>query len=447
MSSNPKTPPGDNATREEGARSSVKWLLAAVLLLCLGAGLWHLRSRPSASVAQVTTSEPVTSDTTNQFEPAPVSPAIAPDPVADPFLATNKPLASITSPPAPTRLPSVIDPAMTALALGLMASAGTNGSMTSEAVQAWRMNLQRLVQSGNAAVPALESFLAQTQDLVFDLDTARALGYRSARLAAFDALRRIGSPEAALLLDQTLGTTGSPREVAALAYELDQLAQGQYRDKALARTRELLAASAGGGDPAMDVAPLFEVFQHYGDASVVNDLVSASSQWKYYAVSALANLPEGAGLPALVRMADPDAGTGDRLIALTLLAQLASGNQTAREAFLRQVTNRRIPASYWPYLNSPLAGDQYYPADGVILAYPTIRSWSDIKSTHINFGNQNFYQLPSDASLTLEGIQRRIAFLDELQAAGVASDPAAAQALRIARETLTSRYNRTAGPQ
>ena len=425
----------------------MKWLVAAVLLLCLGAGFWHLRSRPSASVAELATSGPVTRETTNQSGPAPATPAIEPNPVAEPLLATSKPLASANSPAAPTRLPSVMDPAISALAQGLAALAGTNGLMTAEAVQAWRMNLQRLVRGGNATVPALESFLAQKQDLVFDPDTARALGYRSARLAAFDALRQIGSPEATLLLDQTLGTTGSPREIAALAYELDQLAQGQYRDKALARTRELLAASAGGRDPAMDVAPLFEVFQHYGDASVVNDLVSASSQWKYYAVSALANLPEDVGLPALVQMADPDAGTGDRLIALTLLAQLASGNQTAREAFLGQVASRRIPATYWPYLNSPLAGDQYYPADGVILAYPTVRSWSDIKSTHINFGNQNFYQLPSDASLTLDGIQRRIAFLDELQTAGAASDPAAAQTLRLARETLMSRYNRAVGPQ
>ena len=414
--------------------------MAASLLLCLAVGFWHLRSRPSTSVPQVATGGPVLDESVNQSDPAPAVAAVVSEPLAEPLLSTNKP---ITLPGRHSARASVVDPAMSALAKGLTALAGTNGSMNAEAVQAWRMNLDRLVQSGNAAVPALESFLAQKEDLVFDADIARLLGYRSARLAAFDALRKIGGPDATLLLDETLGTTSSPREVAALAYQLEQLAQGQYRDKALARTRELLAA--GERDPAVDVAPLFEVFQHYGDASVISDLVKASGRWKYYAVSTLANLPDDVGLNALVQMADPDAGTGDRLIALTLVAQLASGNGTAREAFLGQVARRQIPAAYWPYLNSPLAGDQYYPVDGVILAYPTVQSWSDIKFTHINSGNQNFYQLPSDASLTLEGIQRRIAFLDELQAAAGGSDPAAAQTIRLTREMLMSRYNRAVG--
>jgi hypothetical protein len=333
---------------------------------------------------------------------------------------------------------------MSSLATGLSRLGGTN-ALTAEALQAWKTNFQQLVQSGPAAIPALRAFLVQNQETMFDPEAARALGQRSARLAAFDALRQIGGPEAIALLDQTLGETKVPREIAALAGNLEAVAEGQYRERILAAARSALAQTPPSQAPAVDVAPLFEVFQKYGDASLVPELEQAAGRWKYYATAALANLPDSAGVPALLRMADPAASSGNRLAALAVLTQLAAENADARLFIISQVGGQTIPGNFWPYLNSPLAGEQTYPIDGVLTKYPNVQSWSDLKSTRIVAGNQSFYTLPGAAVQTPEGISQRLVLIDQLMA--VSGDPTAQQTLQQARDKLNLRLARlTAAP-
>ena len=333
---------------------------------------------------------------------------------------------------------------MSSLVNGLLLRGGTN-ALTAEGVQAWKTNYQQLVQSGAAAMPALRAFLAENQDTVFDTETARALGQRSARLAAFDALQQIGGPEAIALLDQTLGETKAPREIAALAWNLEDMAAGQYREKILAAARSVLAQTSPAASLGTDVAPLFEVFQKYGDTSLVPELEQAIGRWKYYATAALANLPDSAGVPALLRMADPAANSGNRLAALEALTGLAAQNVDARTFIIGQVGGKQIPANFWPYLSARLAGEQTYPVDGVLTKYPNVQSWSDIRSTKIAYGNQNFYTLPGEAVQTAEGISQQLTLLDQLTTLG--GGPESLQALQQARDRLNQRLSRlTAAP-
>ncbi len=425
--------------RERRPRLLFWCVLSAAVLLAGVIGLRsHLRQRRSeADTASLT--PPAQSSQAGQRGSKLEKPA----PRSETEARASDPTPAVT----PQTLASTpVDPAMSGLVAGLLRLGGANAPLTAEAVQTWRTNLQQLVASGVGAVPALQAFLGQNQDAVFDSETARALGYRTARLAAFDALRQIGGPEATAVLDRTLGETTSPKEIAALAFELDQLAQGQYRDKALGRVRDALAAVPGTKTPAADVGPLFETLQRYGDASVVPDLEKASGQWKYYAVSALAHLPDEAGLPSLIKMADPSSGSGNTVIALEMIAQLASTSETAHAVLAAQIANNQIPQNLWPYLIGPLAGDQYYPVEGVLTAYPSVQSWSDVKSTHIAYGNQNLYQLPSDASLTADGLNQRMVLVNELMAA--TKDPAALQTLQQVQTTLQNRLARVAaGPR
>jgi len=67
---------------------------------------------------------------------------------------------------------------------------------------------------------------------------------------------------------------------------------------------------------------------------------------------------------------------------------------------------------------------------------------SDLKTTHLGSGNQNLYTLPGDLTLTSDGIQQRLALVDQLLQA--TTDPAALQALEQARATLTKRATRLA---
>jgi len=327
---------------------------------------------------------------------------------------------------------------MGALAAGLKQLGGTN-LISADSVAAWRTNFAQLLQSGAAAVPALRAFLADKTDYAFNQQAWQATGYPSARVAAIDALRQIGGPDAIAAMQELLSTTQSPRDIAVLARNLDGAEPGQYREQALAAARNALQAAAS-GNSAVDVAPLFEVFQQYGDASAIPDLEKAMGQWRYYATIALANLPDGAGVPSLLRMAEPGSSSGNRLIALEMVAQLASDNPAARDFLLAQAGANNIGAAVWPYLASPLAGDQYFPVDSAITLYPQLQSWSDLKTTTISAGNQKLYLLPGYQSLGADALNARADLVDQLLK--TATDPAAITALQQARQTLSQRSTR-----
>ena len=123
----------------------------------------------------------------------------------------------------------------------------------------------------------------------------------------------------------TPGTAASAVPAARGNAGTDALAPGEYRQEALTAAREALAQAATGQLAGRDVGPLFSVLQTYGDATVVADLEKALPQWGFYSTMALAGLPDGAGIPALIRSAqDPElAGTGRDNFRFQILAQIA----------------------------------------------------------------------------------------------------------------------------
>jgi hypothetical protein len=453
-----QTSGGHRPRRHErgGVRSVLKWAVIGLMMLCLAGLAWHFF--PSATApSDIRTIAIETSAVADHADPS-----------AAPKLAEVSPAATVIDQPAPATQPSdapaavavsapvvplqqftpswPVDPAAMANRVAeLKRLSGTNVNLTVESLSDWRTNFMQLVQSGAAALPAIQALLEQRGDAPFSKEVSDALGYGSVRLAALDALRQIGGPEAAALLGKTLGQTTDPREIAVLARNLEEIAPGQYLDQALAAVRSALQTAVSAKDPQMDVAPLFEVLQRYGGASVISELEKATGQWKYYAVTALANLPEGAGIPALLKMADPSTGSGNRLLALETVAQMAAVNPTMADFLVSQVTGKQIPANYWPYLSGPLTGDQYFPVDSVITKFPTLQSWSDLKTTHIPYGNQNLYSVPGELSLTPDVINQRIVLVDQLLS--LTSDPTAVRTLQQARGTLQNRLARAVASQ
>src|SRR5262249_23728698 len=154
------------------------------------------------------------------------------------------------------------------------------------------------------------------------------------------------------------------------------------------------------------VAPLFEVLQKYGDESVVGVLEQAVSRWKYPATLVLAGMPDGAGIPALIRLAqDPairESGIGD--YALRPLAQAAVQYPEARAALVDQARLNQIPDSAWPTLAASLTGN------------------------YIQYGNQLFSSTAPRIVWTSDQVNLRVAIIDQL--AAVTSNPAAQQALQ-----------------
>ena len=329
----------------------------------------------------------------------------------------------------------------------LMALMGKpDGDLPPETLEAWKSGLQDLAGMGASAIPAILQFLGRGTDVAFKSELRDDLGHNSARTGLLNVLRSIGGPEAAAAMSQVLNQTQSYHEVALLAQGLEESAPGEHRDQALAIARQhLAAANTGTVKPGTaDLAPLFEVLGTYGTPETAQDLEAAAGRWKYYAMSALAKLPDGAGVPSLIRLAEPGSPGGNRLQALQVLTELAPGNEGAREFLIAQAGRGEIPPEYWSYLKQPLAGNQYFVADAVLTQFPPVSNWADLQTIHINSGNQTLYSIPSSASQTPEGIQRQLALIDQL--AGSARIPAAQNTLQQARQTLELRLQRaTAG--
>ena len=222
------------------------------------------------------------------------------------------------------------------------------GPFTEEHAVIWRENLRRLIQQGGSAVPAIQEFLDKNLDFDFGQVGQKMLGYSGARAAMIDALGQIGGADAINSMADLLRKTADPREIAQLARNLEKVDPGYHQQEALDAARETLLMAGEGNLAGRDVGPLFDMFTKYGDARAVGDLEQSAGRWNYYAASALAQLPEGAGIPTLIQMAAR--GGGAKAPALGMLAQVATQSPDARAALVNQAHQNLLSPYDWAVL-------------------------------------------------------------------------------------------------
>jgi len=288
------------------------------------------------------------------------------------------------------------------------------GSITPEMAALWKTNLMQLIQQGPAAVPAIREFLEQNKDIPYDYKQGgNQLGAHSLRLALLEALEVIGGPEAMQLAVDTLQTTTEPREIAQIAKHLESQAQGQHRAAILDAARESLAMAAAGKLGQTDAGPLFNVMAQYGGTEAIPDFQKVASPFRYYTAIGLAQLPDGAGVPALAQMLRqpnrPPRGTHSA--ALEALAQLAPAYPEARELILQQARLKQIPETLWPSIAKSLLGAKLFIGD---LSEEGLPPMSGDMTTHLAQGPQNFYSRPDSVKLTPEQAQQMSQFIDQL---------------------------------
>jgi hypothetical protein len=183
---------------------------------------------------------------------------------------------------------------------------------------------------------------------------------------------------------------------------------------------------------------LFDLLRNLGDASAVPDLENAMSQWSYYATLALAGMPEGQGIPALVRQVqaqDPGfAGTARGDFEYQILAQVAAQYPEAAAALLDQARSGTLGDSTWRAIIAGLAGDQS--RFGNVLPAGSAPEKPGLKSYHSVLGNQNYFSTPLLETGSPEQVRQRMALIDQLAAA--TSQPAALQSLQQARAALAA---------
>ncbi len=311
------------------------------------------------------------------------------------------------------------------------------GPVTVEQASAWKEKLRQLQQQGQISIPAIREFLGKNLDINFDADADRKLvGYPSLRLALLDTLQKIGGPEAVATTVQMLQTTADPLELATATKYLEETEPVKYRQMAVNAAREALNLAEEGKWDDRDVKPLFELLRKYGGGVVAPDLEKASVQWKYYSAMALADLPDGQGIPALLRLAqpssDPSAAKDDFI--LHILAKVSPQYPEARALLIDQARSDRIPASTWPSIASALAGVQFN--FGTQFFDPASPSGTGGTTYHLE-ANQNFNRSPVTANWSAADFNQHLDLINQLLA--VTANAAAIQALQNAKTRLSER--------
>jgi hypothetical protein len=310
--------------------------------------------------------------------------------------------------------------------------------VTPDRAQEWKQALQQLVRQGSAAVPAITNFLAQNMDTNYaGVGGADQLGYPSLRAGLLDALAQIGGADATAAILQVLQTSTFPGDAAQLLKSLGPAATAEYQQDFLAAVRQqLLVASLAppGGGP--DVGPLFQVLaaEGAGGAQVAQDIQQyGSTNWAFYSAITLANLPNAAGLPTLVDMAQTP-GTG-QAVAVDSLAQMASGNPQARAALLDLVKSGQLSDYTLESVAPFLAGQQFIlPSES-----ERIPPGSQVQTIHMAGGNQNFISF--QASVPAQ-IAQQVGTIDQLLQVLPADDTDTLQALQRQKNALTARLGR-----
>ena len=378
---------------------------------------------PNSSPASAS-SDPVTTLT-----PQPV--VVAKRSVTRPAAIPVDPAVTANPPPRPQRVqaplptqapPEAVPPSA---AQAVIARVGQpdffTGGVSPEKAEELKRSFEQLVKEGAGAVPAIRAYLNRFQDIDFDsVGAGNQVGYSSLRMGMFDALRQIGTPEAMELSLQTLQTTGDPQEIAFLAKGLEkQLPPDQFRSVVLTAASETLALALSDQWNGRNVTPLFEVLQKYGDQGVIGLLEKASSKWNFYATLALAGMPDGAGIPALVRLAQDQASAAVRNgdFAVRPLAQAAMQFPEARASLLEQARLNQVPETAWPGIAASLAGN------------------------YIQYGNQLFGSTAPPVVWSKEQIDLRLDLIGQMMAA--TTSPAGKQVLQSAHAQVLNRLSRS----
>lgn len=315
----------------------------------------------------------------------------------------------------------------------------STASITASQAAQWRQAFQKLVQQGAAATPAIGEFLSRNVDVDLDqIQGGEALGYGTVRLALLEALRQIGGAESITTALQVLKATADPKEIAMLARNLEQQAPGQHRAVFLAAAREALGQANRGQLEGHDMGPLFEVLQRYGGVNVASDLEQVASKWNFYSMIALGGLADGAGIPALTRVAQDS--SIPNVMALRVLAQLAGAYPQAKSALLDQVRSNKMPFSAWSGIQSALSGELIDYATPILGPVIGPVNGPNSRTYHINYGNQNYRTTTVSAEWSEAQIKQQLAIIDEVIAADANLETL--QFLQDARLSLAGRLSK-----
>jgi hypothetical protein len=304
--------------------------------------------------------------------------------------------------------------------------------LDADTAQKWKDALQQLIRQGPSSVPALRDFLTQNKDVNFkDTPAADLLGYPSLRTALLNALGQIGGADATSTLVDTLQTSVFPSDLATISTILEQQAPGRYQQDVLTAVRTQFTAAAQDQLGDADVGPLYKLLgtAAASGTEILSELSQHADKWPYYAAVEMAALPNGAGVPSLVQLAQNNS-SGGQSAAVESLAQMAPDNPVAMEALLSLVRQGQLPDGILSQMGPYLAGreNELDPA--------TIPPGTPTQALHVSNGNEDFVAADLMNSLTPAQINQRLALIDQILQTLPPGDTLSQNALQQQRSLL-----------
>ena len=404
--------------------------MVAVLVIVAASGYKGYQSGPPAKPTLPTVETQSLAAPTTSAQPLVNGRRLAASPAPTTTVSTPQlPLPSGSVPETPPADPRDLVSALVAL--------DGKKPITPEQAQKWKDSLQQLVREGPAAVPAIQEFLMRNQDANYSgVSGAEGLGYNTLRSAMLDALAQIGGPDATQAMLQIMQNSVFPTDIATLAKTLDAQGGGAYQQSILDAVRAQLNWGASGQLNGANVLPLFQVLavEAAHGANVNGDLTQFAAQWPYYSAIALASLPDGAGVPSLIQIAQGNV-SGNQAAAAQALAELAPQNPQVLSSLLDMAKAGQLSDTTLAQLAPYLAGRAFQ------LGPPQDPSADGILTMHIASGNQDFSAFDASGTLTPAQITQRLDLIDQFMQAIPSSDAGAQEALQQQRNTLVAKQN------
>jgi hypothetical protein len=307
--------------------------------------------------------------------------------------------------------------------------------------------LRGLAKRGPAGVRAIGDVLRHGDDVDFaKMIGGELVGHRTLRQALIDTLGRIGGRDAAAVALEQIRRTTEPMETVMLARILEREEPGAHGDEVIqAASEALLAAEQGPVRASPDVGPLFDLLASYGSERAVTELERSAPRWEAYALIALADVPDGGGIPSVAALArSADAPLADPDLPFRILAQTAGEYGDAGDALLDLARAGGIPDESWAAIGEALAGRQLGLSSRMFDGTPlgSDRSAPVWRTYYVEWLNVRYEEDVVSAEWPDERVDRQLALIDDLRTA--ASSSAAEQALDAARRSLEARLAGTA---
>ncbi len=262
------------------------------------------------------------------------------------------------------------------------------------------------------------------------------LDYLTLRLNLIGVLNRIGGADATDAMVEILQSASNPAEIGLLASSLENHAAGTYRTDILNAARDSLFRIRNGElDHARNAAPLFAVFQDYGDENVILDIEEIYPRWNSYAAAALANMPEGIGIPALIALLERS-DTGDEQLdplPVPILAQDSRKSPEAGLLLLNLADSGLLSNATLISIGFVLRGTEY------VLTTDNMnrdtRALANNARTSNNRPSYIAYNADAAEAWSVADIEQNLSLIDEFLATDL--DPDAARALENSRTMLS----------